>query len=251
MPHPQRSRVTPETIPRLFPTPGPDRHKVVLAFDSPRRHWKPPNGCNSCFKPKQRGASLYQCKGCQMNVYCSEECQKAEWPDHKAVCQQAQLLHDERPESATHFKGLLIHFALLQDVLAKYGPYALNLHNNPSARKNFVMKLDVMPLPGTREGCGGSYVVVDARCAPVNSYTEETRQMVQSDLVDLEQLFIRKNEDRDGIFFISIMHPDCSFVKAVRYSTRLPCDVEVAWKEKMIEELNAVYGIRIMGYAAD
>ncbi|TCD68883.1 hypothetical protein EIP91_009598, partial [Steccherinum ochraceum] len=238
MPRPRRRRrgtANPKNPPPVFPTPGPGRHKVMLELDSPRRQYKPPIKCHNCQKPQQEGTSLYHCQGCRIYIYCGSECQKADWPKHKAECQRVHQLQDERPETATHHKGLLSHFSVLEDVLASYGPYALNLHNNPSARRDRVLRLDVISVPGTHEGWGGSYVVVDVRSTSILEYTEDTREFIQCDMADFQQEY---SEGDIGVFFISIIFPNCSFVKAVRYFTHLPCDVEVAWKERLIQELN-------------
>ncbi|KAI0700499.1 hypothetical protein C8T65DRAFT_657552 [Cerioporus squamosus] len=42
--------------------------------------------CNSCFKRETTGVKLRKCGGCAKVVYCSLECQKAEWPRHKPTC---------------------------------------------------------------------------------------------------------------------------------------------------------------------
>ncbi|RPD59283.1 hypothetical protein L226DRAFT_561292 [Lentinus tigrinus ALCF2SS1-7] len=43
--------------------------------------------CNNCLKRETTGVKLRKCAGCSSVVYCSSECQKAEWPRHKPMCQ--------------------------------------------------------------------------------------------------------------------------------------------------------------------
>jgi len=48
----------------------------------------PCNGCNKRF-PK---TNLFFCKGCQIVKYCSKACQINEWPNHRDLCKNQQLL---------------------------------------------------------------------------------------------------------------------------------------------------------------
>ena len=47
---------------------------------------------------KGRKTRLQECMGCYDAMYCSEECQKAAWPDHKAFCTEAQQKRKEEEE---------------------------------------------------------------------------------------------------------------------------------------------------------
>ena len=43
--------------------------------------------CDGCGKP---GLCLKQCSACRIARYCSRECQKRAWPEHKAACCRAR-----------------------------------------------------------------------------------------------------------------------------------------------------------------
>jgi len=47
---------------------------------------------------KGRKTRLQECLGCFDTMYCSEACQKAAWPDHKALCKEAQRKRKEEEE---------------------------------------------------------------------------------------------------------------------------------------------------------
>jgi mitochondrial splicing suppressor protein 51 len=48
----------------------------------------PSTQCASCGKAEAPGISLKRCAKCQITKYCSRDCQKAHWKQHKKVCVQ-------------------------------------------------------------------------------------------------------------------------------------------------------------------
>mmetsp|Transcript_5727 Transcript_5727/g.10086 ORF Transcript_5727/g.10086 Transcript_5727/m.10086 type:complete len:341 (-) Transcript_5727:60-1082(-) len=46
--------------------------------------------CKFCLKPRQDGKKLKQCTGCRKLTYCSENCQKRHWHEHKKQCRELQ-----------------------------------------------------------------------------------------------------------------------------------------------------------------
>jgi hypothetical protein len=48
--------------------------------------------CDHCFKTKSDGVTLKRCNGCQGYRYCSRECQRRDWWDHKMDCEQVQRI---------------------------------------------------------------------------------------------------------------------------------------------------------------
>lgn len=36
----------------------------------------------------EKHGKLYHCIGCKLGLYCSHECQKAHWKEHKQVCKE-------------------------------------------------------------------------------------------------------------------------------------------------------------------
>ncbi|KAI9141644.1 hypothetical protein BKA69DRAFT_386027 [Paraphysoderma sedebokerense] len=46
-------------------------------------------GCAKCGKPKcDNGKSLKSCSRCLMTMYCSRDCQKNHWREHKKDCKK-------------------------------------------------------------------------------------------------------------------------------------------------------------------
>ena len=65
-------------------------------YDAAAQQWVPVaprdsrvdgDACVSCGKPVER---LKKCAGCMQRLYCSPECQTAEWPAHKRECKRIQ-----------------------------------------------------------------------------------------------------------------------------------------------------------------
>ncbi|RDX52875.1 hypothetical protein OH76DRAFT_132344 [Lentinus brumalis] len=52
--------------------------------------------CHTCNKSEVPGVKLKECGGCRNILYCSGKCQKAEWPQHKAVCQAGPPAQQEK-----------------------------------------------------------------------------------------------------------------------------------------------------------
>ncbi|KAH7619148.1 hypothetical protein NADE_005993 [Nannochloris sp. 'desiccata'] len=48
--------------------------------------------CACCKAKKGAGKTLRACSGCHIPVYCSKECQKADWKSHKALCKATRQL---------------------------------------------------------------------------------------------------------------------------------------------------------------
>jgi hypothetical protein len=64
----------------------------------------PVKTCNSCHKPDDKGLSV--CGSCKQVYYCSVECQKSDWKQHKAACKESRrrmdisVIHVERDVNA-------------------------------------------------------------------------------------------------------------------------------------------------------
>jgi hypothetical protein len=66
----------------------------------PPKEASPPLLCIACNNPGTK-----RCGGCGNARYCSEECQKRDWKQHKAICQSFATL-PPRP-SPQHYRAIL------------------------------------------------------------------------------------------------------------------------------------------------
>jgi len=99
--------------PHIYQDPGPGNQLVDSTEDMPIHH-----NCNqttlsfatrtclNCYKGSSDGVTLKVCSQCNMAYFCSAECQKVKWKDHKKVCkkikQGADLItfHDSMPKQS-------------------------------------------------------------------------------------------------------------------------------------------------------
>lgn len=69
-------------------------------------------GCANCGKLCNQ-CNLKRCSGCKVRFYCSAECSKANWKDHKVECKQAQDAQKVKGEVADveiPFEGAILDF---------------------------------------------------------------------------------------------------------------------------------------------
>jgi splicing suppressor protein 51 len=103
-----------------------------------------PAQCACCAKTASEDVSLKRCAKCQTTLYCSRDCQKADWKQHKKVCTQNAAARDsttasasDRPNAGSH-RGANTRTPSASLIAPIDKPFhALNdkkwLHNRPEA----------------------------------------------------------------------------------------------------------------------
>jgi len=75
----------------------PNGAVVYVALVQRENGWLPTivglRGCHKCGVPECNDVQLRECGRCRKVMYCSSECQNADWPVHKQVCTQAGTMH--------------------------------------------------------------------------------------------------------------------------------------------------------------
>ncbi|KZV76650.1 hypothetical protein PENSPDRAFT_747529 [Peniophora sp. CONT] len=68
--------------------------------------------CAHCNKGPPTRPELSRCSKCRLSMYCSPECQKAAWKQHKKVCSEAPTLKSTPPDApvaGVRVKGPIFH----------------------------------------------------------------------------------------------------------------------------------------------
>ncbi|TCD62692.1 hypothetical protein EIP91_006551 [Steccherinum ochraceum] len=129
---------------------------------------------------------------------------------------------------------------IMQPILRRIGPRALNLYNHPTARLENVLKLTVTSVPVARKSAPCSYVFQDAQSVPLTDYSE----------VDFGQSLISKLEEYDNMFAVVVQFDSFEFAMQHEYSTLDSCDVaseseaHANWNERLVKELNEACAIQ-------
>ncbi|KDQ07504.1 hypothetical protein BOTBODRAFT_70391 [Botryobasidium botryosum FD-172 SS1] len=164
---------------------GPDRD-IPVAPQTRRRHPESDpaqrqrrglSQCQSCWKSKADGIVLEKCDGCKMIDYCSPECQRKGWPNHKVKCKINQATVQATRGLEGESNALRSFANKHRPTLAKYSMIALNLVVDRTRCTR-----DVLLTP---------FYVIDANVVPLNAEefgersAEEMREQLR--IADEEQ----------------------------------------------------------------
>ncbi|KAK7943092.1 MYND domain protein, partial [Apiospora aurea] len=113
------------------------------------------NECNAC---KKTGIDLKKCSKCQTTLYCSRDCQKADWKSHKKVCNSNAQNH--LPDKigcfdVTHNDGLKISPPVaLMGPSTNRTPVSMNASGSTTVRRRTsdYVKFDGLAEAGSVQG---------------------------------------------------------------------------------------------------
>ncbi|KAK4500793.1 hypothetical protein PRZ48_008985 [Zasmidium cellare] len=71
-----------------------------LSIEPPKPVYKKKEGCAKCETKASEETKLMICAACKTTEYCSRECQKEDWKDHKQYCKGMQMIN-KMPKSWT------------------------------------------------------------------------------------------------------------------------------------------------------
>ncbi|XP_067932265.1 ubiquitin carboxyl-terminal hydrolase 19-like [Watersipora subatra] len=90
--------------------------------------------CAHCKKPKGEVKSLRKCSHCQTIEYCSRECQKADWPEHKKACSKPSLKAVGQPFIVS-LRTSEITYEALYSTLESYASLSTDIRQPPESRE--------------------------------------------------------------------------------------------------------------------
>ncbi|KAJ6496069.1 hypothetical protein C8R45DRAFT_802451, partial [Mycena sanguinolenta] len=102
--------------------------------------------CQYCFKSKGPGVTLHRCAACEIDLYCSKECQRAAWKTHKTKCAINQAYAKELPKTRLDaLKALRAFTGKHRPTLSEAGTRALGVIADPSRAERDVLLVLLRP----------------------------------------------------------------------------------------------------------
>ncbi|TBU27770.1 hypothetical protein BD311DRAFT_695933 [Dichomitus squalens] len=71
--------------------------------------------CNNCYISGDE-KQLFACSRCRSQYYCSKECQKGDWKNHKTICQNNGLLESRLKEHESTALGMMDRLMLVDGI---------------------------------------------------------------------------------------------------------------------------------------
>ncbi|GJE89386.1 zinc finger MYND domain-containing protein [Phanerochaete sordida] len=157
--------------------------------------------CQHCWKHKSHGVTFKRCSACQLEVYCSAECQRAAWPAHKAKCAL-------NARAAAHSQGVADKQQAFRDFTSKHRPtlalcgaQSLDLPRSPRNAEDRFLCVLVRPRDGAQPA-ERRFVAEDAEVVP---YTV----LLPDQVADMQRVRADAHANRaagtEGVFFV-VMH---------------------------------------------
>ncbi|PPR03493.1 hypothetical protein CVT26_007899 [Gymnopilus dilepis] len=113
-----------------------------------KHHQLPQMTCDVCFKKAgQGGVELKKCNGCTAAWYCSEQCERQAWPEHKKSCGTVDIVESIQP----HILRFLEHSGLLHFLRVAL-VFNLNLLMNPRSEECLRAQVALQVVP-TDDDC--------------------------------------------------------------------------------------------------
>ncbi|KDQ07503.1 hypothetical protein BOTBODRAFT_149196 [Botryobasidium botryosum FD-172 SS1] len=133
--------------------------------------------CQYCWKSKADGITLKKCAACQMEEYCSRECQKNAWPSHKARCKMNRSTQQITQEMHMPDVKTLYSFAQKHRAnLANCSIVALDLFIDPTRCMRFVLLVELYPRPESRR-IETSFYVTEAKVVPLEEFGAQADEL--------------------------------------------------------------------------
>ncbi|KAJ6588802.1 hypothetical protein B0H19DRAFT_1101206 [Mycena capillaripes] len=114
--------------------------------------------CAVCYKSETKKVKFPRCGACKKPAYCTKECQRKDWMDHKKTCHLQAQNRESRPERGTEVRDMLSDiktwFSKHTQLMIYAGTHAMQLHNpaNVSVLKTHMLVIQLEPAPSGKRG---------------------------------------------------------------------------------------------------
>ncbi|KIK70137.1 hypothetical protein GYMLUDRAFT_34606 [Collybiopsis luxurians FD-317 M1] len=123
-----------EVIARLLSSKAPPKvpsHHRHPSSDPREPLRKELDQCQTCWRSKEPGRPLMKCAGCQIEKYCSKECQKKSWPTHKVKCKLNRRLQTMPSDVMDASKALRLFTSKHRPIMTQSVARSFGLRNDP------------------------------------------------------------------------------------------------------------------------
>ncbi|GJE89420.1 zinc finger MYND domain-containing protein [Phanerochaete sordida] len=194
--------------------------------------------CQHCWKHKTQGVTFKRCSACQIEVYCSAECQRAAWPAHKAKCalNARSRAAASSPGAVDKQEAFRAFTSKHRPTLALCGHRALDLDRNPRNAEAYFLCVPVLQRPGPQPA-ERRFVAQDAEVVPYDVLPPEN---VASMHRVREDAFASRSPGMEGVFFV-VLHDvvdSAMHVVPVTYERGSGGKGPLGYKEKLLHNLN-------------
>ncbi|KAJ7634714.1 hypothetical protein FB45DRAFT_1025645 [Roridomyces roridus] len=174
--------------------------------------------CVACYKPEPKGQKFLKCGACRKTAYCSKECQREDWKNHKKVCQAQGENRENLPERGTVQRDTISSikkwFSKHTQLLLYCATHAFQLHDPANAAQlkthMLVVQLDQAPEAGR-----GDFVFNSVALRPMTDFNDPatcTALAQRADTVARDRrysltMFVRSGQ---AVYLAPITIPQCS-----------------------------------------
>ncbi|KAJ7461847.1 hypothetical protein B0H11DRAFT_117995 [Mycena galericulata] len=114
--------------------------------------------CATCYKPETKNLKFGRCAACQKTAYCSKDCQRKDWKNHKRTCQLQAENRESLPERGTLERDTLSDikkwFSKHTQLMVYCAFHAMQLQNpeNTALLKTHMLVTNLEPAPSAKRG---------------------------------------------------------------------------------------------------
>ncbi|KAI0653305.1 hypothetical protein C8Q70DRAFT_640144 [Cubamyces menziesii] len=101
--------------------------------------------CQFCFKSKMEGVTFFRCGACQIEIYCSKECQKKAWSRHKEKCAINRKYQPAGGGEPKPMKDLRAFTSKHRPSISSAAAAALGVKKNPQRSEEYVFAIFLRP----------------------------------------------------------------------------------------------------------
>ncbi|KAJ7775332.1 hypothetical protein B0H16DRAFT_1506984 [Mycena metata] len=163
----------------------------------------PPQLTEMCENCTEYRTDLRRCSGCGIVRYCSKECQKAHWKEHKPHCvlnaEMAKKSEDLGSDYSIRLKAIGKWCDAFSIPIGIASASALDIMNHPGHLDEFVLVIYVDFIPGAKPPY--TFDVVDAEIIPLDILRARALQVSQQQL----ELFERNLAPRPGVLRVLLL----------------------------------------------